>query len=416
MTRDFILVLGDQKNRELLRTQVGKGAQIISFSTDGTQVHMTLPTVMLSMELDTYIFSALDQEHTISTGMVDFASDVGVIRGKLKTVTSTAEHSQNVQLRTNKDLHLQPFPHFMDLDWRFSWKAAQQILRFIRYYNKKQGRICYLGCPTLAIFHTLNSAEMGEKWSLVDKGHYAIEKWIENGIINEDRVRIYDVRLPLPNDLMNIFDIVIMDSPWYRDDYTIFWRRALELVKRNGIIGVCEYPGYDSDKNKVFLEIKKTILGMTTQPGFFASIGISYTPPPYENFCGKDAEFTDAATRAYRPTFMDFYQIASPSTKVAGSKTIPELDLSIIVTLEDGHYLRCREDLDWSVLSTQGVRIRTRKDMGRYQKDDKRIIAWSTNNTIVESAVSGSGIKVSDQQDLKEAVISWEKETSDKTK
>lgn len=414
--RDFILLIGDDKDRKQFRTQIGKGSPILSFSTDGTEAVLTLTSVKLSMELDTYIFSALDQYHTISTDMVDFTSDVGIIRGKLKSVTSTTEHSKNVQLRANKGIHLQPTPHFMDLDWRFSWEAAQRILRFVTYYANKKGRVCYLGCPTLAIFHTLNSAEMGKKWTLIDKGHYAIEKWIENGIIDKDRITTCDLRRPLPNDLLNIFDVVIMDPPWYEDYYTIFWRRALELVKRNGLIGVCEYAGYDIDKSQQFLAIRKTILRMTAQPGYFASIGISYAPPPFETFWAKDAEFTDAATQAYRPTFIDFYRIATPSNKVVGGRTIPPLDLSTIIPLEDGHYLRCRDDLDWSVLSTQEVRFRTRKNIDVYKKDDMRILAWSTNNTLVENVVSKSGIKVSNEQDLREAVISWEKKTSDKAK
>ncbi len=294
--------------------------------------------------IDRYYFTKLYREKTAlkKDQKVDFSERVGILEVNIVEF-DIKPRPITIFKEAQGTLHLRPFPHFLDLDWRFSIEAVYAILGFVNEHAKG-GRVCYLGCPSLALYHEQLSG-MKVDYVLIDKGHYGIDQWRNNGLIRTDKIIFQDVHEALQESEKHTFDMVIMDWPWYEEYYDVFWYRALQFVKPKGIVGVTEYPGYKPTKLKTMKRQRRKII-RDGRKAFFASVDISYSPPDFEIFWGKDAEFTYTAINAYRPAFMDFYLIKKPHVDL-GTLTPPYTDpLRRTIPLEGGHYLRCIDELD----------------------------------------------------------------------
>jgi hypothetical protein len=356
--------------------------------------------------IDRYYFTKLNRGETAlkKDQKVAFGERAGILEVNV-TEFGTKPRPVNIFKQAQGTRHLRPFPHFLDLDWRFSIEAVYAILGFVNEHAKR-GRVCYLGCPSLALYHEQLSG-MEVEYILIDKGHYGISQWCNEGLIDRDKIIFHDVYDALRESEKGAFDMVIMDSPWYEEYYEVFWYRALQLVKPEKIVGVAEYPGYKPAKLKTMKRQRRKIVRDASK-GFFASVDISYSPPDFERAWGKDAEFTYTAINAYRPAYMDFYLIKEPHVDL-GTLTPPHTDpLRQTIPLEGGHYVRCVDGLEELIKNGLKVSCRTRKSLSRNVHNINRIIAWSTKNTIL-TADPDKGDTVKSIEHLKNTVSTWEK-------
>ena len=257
--------------------------------------------------------------------------------------------------------------------------------------TKIDGDVCYLGCPTVALWHAKHYD--GPGWLLLDKGHFALTKWLD-GQITRDQFLQFDVFTPLPNALRDKFAVVIADPPWYDDEYRAFWQQAQALVKPKGIIGVTYYPStFDKAKYERFQEL------MRSEYALFGATEIDYEVPEFEAISSLQSEFEHPESGIYRPGYMDFYQAPAKKkqTVVTGSASRQEA-LRAVEVLDDVHYMRCRELVKDS--STYPLRVTVaRHGLGHVTRIPGSCVGWTTRNLVVTSA-KGAGREVSSLAEL----------------
>jgi len=384
---DFILLHVDpQYNQQL--NPLKASTDILSMIISNTDITIITSGFTLRGKIERYYFGSLDDTKTIlkadDNSKVDFSEPVGILKINVNEIETKKSDSE--MLSSNlRDLHLKPCPHFLDLDWRFSFEAAYIILQFIRQHCSS-GTVCYLGCPTLAIYHqTYQNVMAPIEYKLYDKGHYALTKWCREGFIDKNKVILGNVFDSLKPEMKSTYDIVIVDPPWYEEHYRRFWERAIEIVKPKGLIGIAEYPGYDPEKLDKFERIKKNMVQAIGEKTFFSSTVISYVPPEFEKSWGGNREFTHAEFgTAYRPTYMDFYQIEEiPDLQLRRTslRDPTENALKEILPLDDRQYIRCRKSL--SEYLDKPIKVETRTNLDRIKKESDldNVVAWSTANT-----------------------------------
>ena len=412
-TSDFIILnTGEcaEEPSQILDT-IGERRRVRRIRVEPPDVEIETANCRIEGRIGGYHFCRLKQEGTSvkGVGQINFSERVGILEIIVKRVDRTDSIVQLVR-NSEESHHRTPCPHFLDLDWRFSSEAVYAIIQFVNEHLKG-GKVCYLGCPTLAIYHE-TIKDVGGEYTLLDKGHHGIETWCERGLIDRARVVRHDVFRALPEELMHEFDMVIMDAPWYEEHHEVFWYRALELVKSGKLIGVVEYPGYKDDKLSRMELMRKSVVKGRGGRSFFASIEISYDPPEFEKAWGGDKMFAHTAIGAYRPAYMDFYEIEQPRVSVGDVRSESEQTLLAalpkVIPLEEGHYLKCVQDLKRVLKKGRQVKAETRKDLRRRVNDLDTIIAWSTRNTVVRLDEGEGACSIGDEKVLVEVVKRWE--------
>jgi hypothetical protein len=384
------IIYEEDNNSEIqkLFMSVSGNIEILSFEVANELVVFELSNgYKINAQLKEYYFCKLKESSVIaSSSGIDYESPFAVMILKSNNIERT--HSALPLGLANKKLHLKPYPHFLNLDWRFSWKSINSILQFVTH-NAQNQKICYLGCPSLALYHNVSYSESKSKWELLDKGHPGLDTWMSKDLIPIKNYRNYDVINPVPDEVIHAFDVVIMDPPWYEEYYKVFWIRALSLIKPNGIIGLSEYPGYKKKKSKIlrFKETRDAVIQGVSGKDFYCSLEVSYSVPPFEKSTGQEKDFTHAALDAYRPAYMDFYKILNPSNTnpIFANDIFPfEFLLENNLNYEDGHSLRYKSDIDFNKLKSLGAHIGFRTSLKRVKKDNSNIIAWSSRNCVAQ--------------------------------
>jgi hypothetical protein len=327
------------------------------------------------------------------------------------------DKSKHIQ---EKNLHLFPQPHFLDLDWRFNYKTINSILEFISKNIKKEdgkkGRVCYLGCPSLALYHNGKINEMGVDFTLFDKGHFALRKWLENDYIDKNNFVEYDVQQEIKDEYSHQFDMVIMDPPWYKEFYELFLTRAVEFVKENSIIGFVEYPGYPEKNKKIteFKRIKKKLLGSSCKFSLYCSIEVAYEEPNFEKKWQGHKNFVHSAIGTYRPAYIDFYLIGNPDHASNKNLTLPAnfYNSENVQNIEykDG-YVKLKNDYETYFNDIYYWKFKIRKKLNRIKNEsdeDFSWVGWSTNNTLIFAKTKSDGIKINNRGELLERLIEYE--------
>ena len=409
-TADFIVLNNATEYVEILKT-LGDSDSLGLVKVKNENIVLETTSCTLRGRISKYFFSHLKEDDTIIKGReeVNFSEAVGILELEVQDVS---RKTNNIGIIDDHrmDLHLQPCPHFLDLDWRFSFDAVDVILQFVKEHCGN-GKVGYLGCPTLALYHQVYQKMMANvEYTLFDKGHYAISTWCEKKLIDEQRVVLGSVHEALPLKMKHKYDMIIMDPPWYEEYYRIFWYRALELVKTGGFIGVAEYPGYKLDKLDSLESVRKKMVRAIGKKDFFASLEISYTPPEFEKSWKIDKQYTHTAFSTYRPAYMDFYQIDEGHMSTKEVKLGVKDHLTKILTLNNGHHLRCKKELSEYFNKPLKLVIKQRKDLRRIKQDKgfKNILAWSTRNTLVEIGAKGSECTLNSEKDLIDLVVKYE--------
>lgn len=341
-------------------------------------------------------FGKIQIKNSIPAGQYPESGACCVFKLLLEPSPEDAERTLETMAAPN---HLLPHPHFLDFDWRFTEHSAKWIVQAAKYYAEEKP-ICYLGCPTLAIWHsTLNSSD--NNWILLDRGHFALEKWIDN-TIPRDRWREYDVFNPLPADLARKFAVVVTDPPWYAPDYDAFCKRVEQLILPGGLAFISSYPPfrpYKADKHMRFSHVIKNELG---KPTWLGSMEIDYEIPEFELSWEGHKQFQHLGLGVYRPGYLDVYRCVN--------KVIHETDgqatrrfLSKWQGLSGNHHIRYSTTIEYPCT----VRIERRKKLKRPLKNElQNIIAWTSKNAIVQKRKRG--IEVANIAELISHAEEWE--------
>jgi|GEM_PF-4418074 len=279
-------------------------------------------------------------------------------------------------------------PHFLDSDWRFTTEAAISIVNSVQRRCPPNGRVAYLGCPTVAMWHAALCGDID--FVLLDRGHPGIHGLLEAGRIPARRFRPYDVCGDVPADLCGAFDMVVVDPPWYLEYIGRFWLRSLQLLRRSGWLSIVEYPGYRRDKQIAIDSLWRTMVGGMKHVTREESLSVSYDVPAFEQSWGGEVGFITGSRSAYRATSLTTWKVAKRGGGVDEGFFRAAVALPVRcwssgrkVDIGGGHYLRCV--CDPSVL-LKGVAVRPHMWKGLRRPgiaELDAIIGWSTRNTVL---------------------------------
>jgi hypothetical protein len=372
--------------------------------------------IFIEGEIEAYLYTEYQKESIIQhLDKCEILKKIGILVLKDVSININEENRLHHNQLDDNYVHLIPQPHFLDLDWRFNYQTIYSILNFVST-NANNGKVCYLGCPSLALYHNRQIQTMNTKFTLFDRGHYALNKWIQKGYIEKNNFVEYDVYLKIPNEYLHQYDMIIMDPPWYKDFYAMFLKRAIAFVKNNGIIGIVEYPGYPGHEEKIenFKIIRKKIFrSITISP--YCSIEVAYTEPDFEKIWHEHKKFVHSAIGTYRPAYMDFYLINNTDYDNIDNKDEILSDYSysstndINIEYENG-YVRLKKDFENYFIDDNKWNFTTRKSLKRIPNNKSSWVGWSTNNTIINIEPQ-KGLKISNQAELLACLMDFEKKS-----
>jgi hypothetical protein len=397
--RDFIVLSGDARACEQAAQALREEKTLAEIALDGALVRIRFRNgFALEGKLETYWFGPLRLGESVPTGT--FASDGPSAVARI-VVGRSGVGMPGGAVEPGLTPHAKPYPHFLDFDWRFTDRTAQWIVK-TACHLAGGGPICYLGCPSAAIWHHLLRPHK-DTWLLLDRGHFALREWL-NSLIPAERYRSYNVFSALGEDTARKFAVVVTDPPWYREEYLAFCRRAAQLVAPDGCVCISDYPPcapYKPHKHKELDAIMRRELGRYKWRGSFE---IDYEVPEFERSWGGHEQFQHLALGVYRPGYMDVYQIRRvDQERVDGPPEVPPQFLPEVWPLKAGHYLRCARDIPFPL----GISIRRRRDIRHIRNLDPAIVCWSTANAIV-TREDGTGTRVENREELCAEVERWE--------
>jgi hypothetical protein len=391
--RDYLLLHGD---RHLLTKCVTLGkerAKLVKITFDDTGLRLVCSNgQVIEGIIESYRFGDIGRDSAPSNQFPDNGA-IAVLRVGVTKIDTSATDAivQRPQMA--------PAPHFLDKDWRFTERTAALISNYCKTQAQiMESDICYLGCPTVALWHSKHNC-LGPKWLLLDKGHFALTQWV-GAQIPPDRFIPFDVFTPLNTALRNKFAIVIADPPWYEDEYEAFWRQAQALVKPNGIIGITYYP---QTLDPVKYHQLQTL--MRSEYAHFGATEIDYEVPDFEAISGLQSKFEHSESGIYRPGYMDFYQAPSNKRDIIEEYVIARAtdnrpdELLFVKMIDDVHFMRCREWVEDP--SKYPIRVTAaRRGVDHLKAMHHSCVAWTTRNLEVNISSNDEGEEVSSLDEL----------------
>lgn len=295
-------------------------------------------------------------------------------------------------------IHKRPNPHLLDYDWRFTEKSAKWIAAAAHYYGKNS-EICYLGCPTVALYDQNDS-----NWILLDKGHFALSRWIKQRYIDKKNWMEYNVFNEPKEELLERFGVIVTDPPWYDKLFDQFCFRIGQLIKPNGFLLITGYPPYPPYKEGKHEAFNTTLNRYFCNPKKFGSFEVDYEPPEFEHSWNGDREFLHAGLNVYRPIYMDLFRINEISRSIYNKKTSRKkrdkqyyLDYYLIdkEEISDGDYFKYRKDTCFPIK----ISIKRLQTIHIDESMTKDLVAWTTTNLIAKKDVT-NGITVNSVEDI----------------
>lgn len=402
---DFVLISGDAESCGALLEGLGGQPRLSSIELSGSHFRLRLESgiVVSTQDVTAYRFGRLNVPGCLPRDKLNTEDNVALVTAQLDPAPSKREPRSKY---ITEAAHMNPKPHYLDLDWRFTERTSRAILRFAKHH-RGDGPICYLGCPTVALLHSRLDGR-DDAWFLLDRGHRALEEWNQKELIPRGSFREYDAFDTLPSEHVHRYAVVILDLPWYDEYYEHFCIRATELARTDGIVGLSDYPGYDQPKLERFAKIRARVFG---EQAWFASIEIDYEVPEFESSWGGHRKFEHLALGVYRPTHMDFYKVDRRVQQKRLTRKPSTPDLPGYEPLEGGHYLRCISKGTAAQYLPGNVSIGRRRSVKRPRPAPRGLLAWSTRNAqVFASDEKRAYCEARTMSDVAAAVVRWEAE------
>jgi hypothetical protein len=401
--RDFILASGRPDVLAQLEKQAKERIALESFAVDlGEVTFRFVDGIQIKGSATSYHFGVLALTTTPANRFPK--GKAGVLEIEVKSAGLEFTSASQVEREPQET----PFGHFLDFDWRFTSRTCKALVEFARHTAKELGgEICYLGCPSVAIWHAaLYPSEAN--WMLLDRGHYALNEWLGRRIPHEKFID-YDVFLDLPPDCRHRFAIVLTDPPWYDPHYEIFCRRADQLLMPSGVLGVTYYPrSLDEGKYERFNAI--IFEGAIRELRRFGALEIDYMIPEFEKPLQIFHKYEHPALGIYRPGFMDFYQAPdakAPKPDYSEHSVSRIEDLGERISLGENHHMRCvaRRDLDTKF--PFGIKV-SRKGIKRVREVPDDWLGITTTNMVVKFSDDAEAVIVKNVEELVQVIVALE--------
>lgn len=386
--RDFLLLGGSRDALDVCSALGARRVHIDSLSISADRIEITLSDgTAIAGSIQSYRFGDLRKESAPSK---QYPARGAIALLKVNVVSISPSSSillpQHPQMR--------PAPHFLDSDWRFTERTARVISDYCHAQaTRLNGEICFLGCPTVALWHS-HHCPHGPEWQLLDRGHFALRKWL-GAEIPLQRFRRFDVFDELEPELRERFAVVIADPPWYEDEYEAFWLQAQALVKPGGIIGITYYPPtLDETKHRHLQEF------MRSEYALFGSTEIDYEVPEFESISGLQVRFEHPESGIYRPGYIDFYEAPLSRTLVGpAERSHKENELPEVEMIDDIHFLRYRPELKSEISYPMRV-ISMRRGIDHLKVVETSIIGWTTRNLVIQKTADAAATEISSFEEL----------------
>jgi len=243
---------------------------------------------------------------------------------EIPLITNDIERARTRVEDMISDLHN---PHSLDYEWWFTPETTEKVFyRIVDSIKVESAKMCFLGAPLIGVFcHYLG---VGNEICIVDKSAPSLEIINKHsGSIQNLHLIHHDLQYPLPEELLNRFDIVFLDPPWYTEYYKLFLSRATEVLHR-GYIYVVLFPlltrtNAIQERHEIFelisamglvpTKIEEQIL--TYQTPLFEKISLSYQGITVSDNWRRGDLLSLISSDITKPVVTGFYKIETSDWK-----------------------------------------------------------------------------------------------------
>jgi hypothetical protein len=396
--RDILLVRGGEAELTRLRQRCQVGLTLKTLSVSRGHFALTFACgYELSGKPGVYYFGEVGDTST-PTDRLPIRQRAAVIE-----ISDAVDNAQLIgsDLKNEAEPQGQPYGHFLDFDWRFTARTCRALVQFAHERAVETRReICYLGCPSLALWHQKIFPD-DKNWLLLDRGHFAVDRWLNAADIPKARFKTYNVFDTPAATFRRRFGLVLTDPPWYDPHYETFCRRADALLAPGGILGVTYYPrSLDESKFERFQAI--VFRGAIRYLRPFGAVEIDYLAPEFEKPTDIYRRYEHPSLGIYRPGFMDFYLAPSDRNEPEDDQAVARegnTGFEDRIEMSHGHHILTRSEAELSSLLPAFVKP-VRRGIKRLRQVSGNYVAWTTRNLVLKVSPETTAWRVDSAKDL----------------
>ena len=200
-------------------------------------------------------------------------------KSKYRRLVQSAE--RNGQVAAEDMPNCLPVPHLLDYDWRFSRNGIENLARALRSsIQDSKATVAFIGTPSL-FKYCIEALHKNTRLVLVDQN---AEKHAAG--ITSDRTKYINVDISGSCKALKAIyaDFIVMDPPWYKSYYELFFDRAMLMAQMDTCIVCVMPPGFTRPTAEE--EREQLLKHLDDQYGlkklhYYSGI-VSYHTPPYE--------------------------------------------------------------------------------------------------------------------------------------
>ena len=199
----------------------------------------------------------------------------------------TIKKESHNDLYKNKFFFNLPAENPKNFQWWYTLNTQEDFSQQIIEETNPENIVC-LGTPTIA--STLSSLKQNVLLLDNDK---EIVNLFNNVFADTNKSLHYDVHDDLDNDLMNRYDVIVIDPPWYENYFDFFFKRAIDLSKEDGIIycsipQVLTRPGIENERKNLI----NKMLNLEHELLYIEKNSFKYIVPKFEETVFKNSDFS----------------------------------------------------------------------------------------------------------------------------
>ena len=158
-------------------------------------------------------------------------------KSKYRRLVQSAE--RNGQVAAEDMPNCLPVPHLLDYDWRFSRNGIENLARALRSsIQDSKATVAFIGTPSL-FKYCIEALHKNTRLVLVDQN---AEKHAAG--ITSDRTKYINVDISGSCKALKAIyaDFIVMDPPWYKSYYELFFDRAMLMAQMDTCIVCAIWP------------------------------------------------------------------------------------------------------------------------------------------------------------------------------